>query len=218
MAIPTNIQIKTLETIHKKMFVDLVVANRLWIGMLNKVKGLPKTDKRYIAMLDYGKLIAKLFGKWYARQQQLEKAKIPPFPKELVALFLVPDKAAQLEKQALAYIQDKKLPDKLGIVPLLVWGAVAVAGLFTAAFIVDQINTTAAEKVELLKQTEITLKALNVTPEQAGKIIAETQQQASEPSGGGGLFGGGIIKPIGIGIGLYFLFQAINKNQTKKAA
>ena len=218
MAKPTEKQVRDLEAAHKGQFVNLVTANRLWIGLLPKIKGKAKTDPKYLAMVSLGQKIAKLVGKWYAREIELEKAGIPKVPKELIGMFLDPVKATQLEKLALGYIKDTKLPNQVGIIPLIVWGVVALIGLFTAAYIVDETNTTAQEKAELLQETEKTLKALNITGESAKAIITETQAQASEPGGAPGIFGGGLMSKLALGLGLYFLFtQVINKPTPKTA-
>ena len=46
MAKPTKEDIQKLERNHKAQFVDLVLANKLFIGMLPKIIGTKKTDKK----------------------------------------------------------------------------------------------------------------------------------------------------------------------------
>lgn len=215
MARPSEADIKKLELNHKAQFVDLVLANKLFISLLPKLKGKSKTSKEYIAMINFGKKIAQLAGKWYARQLKFEtKAGIPKADKDLMRYFLSPPNQDKLIAQAKAYLSPGKKENQIlsiygiGIIPLIIWGVIALIAAFTAYEITDELNTTAEEKTDLLKQTETTLKDLNITGAQAANIISSTQEQASEGSTGfsfgklimwGALAWGGyefIIKPM----------------------
>lgn len=215
MARASEEQVKKLERDHKAQFVDLVLANKLFISLLPKLKGKSKTSKEYIAMLAFGKKIAQLAGKWYARQWKFEqKAGVPKADKDIMKYFLQPANQDKLIAQAKAFLSPGKKENQIlsiygiGIVPLIVWGVMALIAAFTAYEIVDELNTTAEEKTDLLKQTESTLKDLNITGAQAANIISSTQEQASEGSTGfsfgkllmwGALAWGGyefIVKPM----------------------
>lgn len=219
MARPSEQDIRKLEAAHKMQFIDLVIANMLFIKLLPKLKGKSKTSKEYISLLNFGKKIAQLAGKWYARQLNFEKkAGIPKADPNIMKYFLDPKKVEDLKFQAKNYITPGKYDPMfnpmgnvdnseskemniagIGIVPLIIWGVLALAAAFTTYQIVDELNTTAEEKQDLLKQTETTLKDLGVTGQQAAAIITSTQEQAS----GGGFGIGKLLLWGGIAYAVY---------------
>lgn len=215
MSKPTEAQVRTLELAHKGQFVNLVVANRLWVNLLPRLKGKAKTSKEYVSLLAFGKVIANLAGKWYVRQRDLEvRGGIPSTPSNLVSLFLDPAKATALEAQAKTYLNpktDSKLPTTIGIIPLIIWAVIAIVAAFTAYEIIDETNTTAEEKADLMKQTQKTLQDLNITGPEAAAIIANTQAQASDNSGG---LSGSIMKIGLLALIVYFGMQQVNKNKS----
>lgn len=228
MAKPTDKQIRDLEAAHKMAYIDLVLANKLFLSFLPKLAGKSKTSKEYIAVLNYGKAIAKNAGKWYARQYKLEKlAKIPPVHKDILKYFLNPKTQTQLLEIAKEYVAPSAKNDPMfnpmgytisgiGIIPLIVWGVIAIVGAFTAYEITDQLTTTAEEKADLLKATETTLKELNITGQQAASIINSTQQQATE---GSGIFSGvgSIMKLVPWAIGIWAANEFLLKPQKNVA-
>lgn len=214
MAKPTEKQVQDFEKSHKSQYLSLVTANRLWLQLFSKIAGKPKDSKQYKAVLALGKNIAKNVGKWYGRQYLLEqKAKIPAAPKDIASYFLNPKKEADLIKVANSYLPQKDKLKGMGFVPLLIWGAIALITAFTATSIVDEMNTTAEEKADLMKQTQSTLKDLEIPPDQAAAIITNTQHQAS--AGGGGLFGniGPLLLIVGGGL---ILMNKQKSNGSKK--
>jgi len=195
MAKATAEEIQQLERDHKAQFVDLVLANRLFIKLLPKIRGKAKTSKEYQAVLNFGKTIARLVGSWYVRQKDYEdKAGIPKSDPNLLKYFLVPSKQNNLIAQAKQYLDPKQKENQIlsiygiGIIPLIIWAIIAIVAAYTAKTIADHINTTAAEKEDLLKQTEATLKDLNISGPQAANIISSTQAQV--PSGPSSLTSG----------------------------
>lgn len=199
MAKPTEAQVRQLELTHKALFVDLVLANKLWISLLPKVKGKSKTSKEYLALMNLAHKIASLAGRWYARQLDLEKkAKVPPIPKDLFKYFLQPANQNKLVEQAKMFLDPTKKENQImgifgmGIIPLIIWAVVLIVLAFTAYEITDQLNTTAEEKADLLKTTTATLKDLNISGQEAANIISTTQAQASDT--GDGLGFGSLIK------------------------
>ena len=218
MAKPTEAQIKQFETAHKTQFLNLVMANRLWIKLFTQLyyKNLPKTDKQWVSLYAFGNNIAKNVGKWYVRQKNFEaRAKIPAVRSDIVKYFLIPKEELKLITVANSYLDPKKETIKgLGFIPLLIWGAIVLVAAFTAFEITDELNTTAEEKADLMKATEQTLKDLNVTGPEAAKIISSTQEQASANETGGGLFGG-IVPKLALAAAAIFLFM--NSKKTSKA-
>ena len=81
----------------------------------------------------------------------------------------------------------------MGFIPLLIWGAIAIFGLWTAQEVTDDFTTTTQEKAELLKATQDTALALGLTPEQASGLISQTQKEASEGSGLGDIIKYGLF-------------------------
>ena len=228
MAKPDPAQVRALEIAHKGYFVDLVIANHLFIiGMLPKIKGLKAGDKKYDAVVDFAHVLMQSIGKWYARERNLEvKGKIPPVSNEIVKYFISPKTENKLIEQAKKYIyQGTKGNEEyvkgvcgIGIIPLIVWGVIALIAAFTAYEIINETTTTAQEKAELLKQTEKTLKELNITGNEAANIINSTQAQASES--GKGFFSGitDLAKPLAVGFIAYLLITQMGKNRLQKQA
>lgn len=183
MSKPTEAQVRKLELAHKEQYIRLVAANRLWIKLFTQIYKLPKTDPKWKSLYAFGTTIAKQAGSWYARQKNLEvKGKIPTVRPDIVKYFLVPKDELKLITVANDYLDPTKETIKingLGIIPLLIWGVVIIILAFTAFEITDELNTTAEEKATLMKQTEQTLKDLNVTGPEAAAIISSTQAQAS---------------------------------------
>lgn len=215
MAKPTAEQIHKLEFEHKELFVFLVQANHLWIQLLSKIKGLKPTDAKYIAMVNYGKVIAQLVGQWYARELKYEKEGIPPVPKQLISMFLDPQKEKELNTLALSYIKETKLPEGIGIIPLIIWGVIALAAAFTTYEIVHDTEITTDAKIDLLKQTQATLKELNITGPDAAKIISTTQAQVTSTNDGG-IFGG-LFNKLAIGLFIYLVITQVAKPKLKTA-
>jgi hypothetical protein len=215
MAKPTEDQIRAFEKAHKSQYLDLVTANRLWIKLFNKhVAGKPKDSKEYKSVFALGNNIAKNAAKWYVRQYKLEtKGKVPAVSKEIVKYFLSPKNEAELIKVANTYLDKKDQLTGLGFIPLIIWGVIILIAAFTAYEITDELNTTAEEKGDLMRQTQATLKDLQVNPEQAAAIISSTQEQAS--ADGGGLFGGFPLKLGLLAAGFYFLTQHKTQNGKK---
>lgn len=212
----TKEQVLKYENEHKSLFISLVIANNLWLSMPGKYGFDPnKTNTpQYKAWYKLGQTIAQLVGRWYGRQYKLEQVpngKVEKFPLGVSAWFLKKDKMKPLSELAMKLVKPGTSKG-IGFIPLLIWGVIAIAGFFTAAYIVDETTLTAQEKGTLLKETESTLKALNIPPEKAAEIIKETQQQATESQDG--LLGGATkyIIPLGLAFILLTSMNKSNKN------
>lgn len=218
MAQPTKTQIENFERAHKDQFYNLAVVNKIWISLAKKVVGLPDSDPKKIAVVKYGKTILPIAAKWLTRQRKLEKdagvavipiyaksffdpAWLPYWDKEVKKIFWTGD-TFMGKNQVVEY--------RIGIIPLLIWGAIALIAAFTATEIVDETNTTAEEKKSLLEATAKSCKDLNLDPKNCGDLVKQTQAEASQE--------GGITKTIKYGIGAAFLLALVmmfNKNQNK---
>lgn len=223
MAKASTEQVIKLEREHKGQFVDLVLANKLFLSLLPKIAGKSKTSKEYKAVEALGKKIIQLITSWYKRQLKYEqKAGVPKMDKNLFTYFLNPKTQDKVLAQAKAFLVPGGKGNQIlsiygmGIVPLIIWGAIALIAAFTAYEITDELNTTAEEKADLLKQTQATLKDLNVTGQQAANIIQDTQQQATEGSGVFGGFGS-ILKLAPWAIGIWAVNEFVLKPQKNVA-
>lgn len=219
MSRPSEEQVRQIEAAHKALYVDLVLANKLWISLLPKIKGKSKTSKEYIAIMALAHKIAQLAANWYVRQRAFEtKAKVPAVSKDILRYFLQPANQKQLVEQAKAYLDPTKSSNAilgifgLGIIPLIIWGIILIVAAFTAYEITDQLNTTAEEKADLLKQTTATLKDLNITGPQAAAIITSTQEQAGGSGSDSGFGFGKLLMWGAIGFGAYELFLKPKQN------
>lgn len=223
MAKASSEQVIKLEREHKGQFVDLVLANKLFLSLLPKIAGKSKTSKEYKAVEALGKKIIKLITSWYKRQRNYElKAGVPKMDAKLFSYFLNPKTQDKVLAQAKAFLVPGGKGNQIlsiygmGIIPLIIWGAIALIAAFTAYEITDELTTTAEEKGELLEQTKLTLKDLNISGQQAANIIQDTQQQATEGSGVMGGFGS-ILKLAPWAIGLWAANEFFIKPQRNVA-
>jgi hypothetical protein len=229
---PTKEQIQKLETAHKVQYVNLVLANRLFLRLLPRVKGKSTTSKEVIALNKLGKSIANNAHKWYLRQTAFEKkAGIPKVGLDLMKNFGSVVNEKKLIEQAKAYLNPAYAAQTdpmfnpmgniagMGIIPLLIWAAIALIAAFTAVEVTDQLNTTAEEKADLLKATEETLKNLEITGPQAAAVISQTQEQASASGGGllNSITGGGTGKLLLYGGLAYLLLSSSGQEKAKSA-
>lgn len=230
MAKPTEKQVREFETAHKLQLANLAIANFTFLNVMLPYASKLKLQKDYKtntiaqrkvkAVQDYGKFLATMLGKWYARQLMIERkagAGVQKMPTDLLSLFF-----SKKNERKLADLVKKMFdtpPAQLGFIPLLIWAVIAIVAAFTAYEIVNETTTTAQEKSDLLKQTEKTLKDLNIPPAQAAAIITSTQQQATET--GGGIFsnvtgGGSTLIPLAIAA-LIAIFLMQGGGKGKKA-
>lgn len=223
---PTEAQIRELEKAHKMMLVDLVLANKLFLSLLPKLKGKKTDSKEYKAVHALGLKIVDLVKAWYIRQRNYEvKAGIPKADPNLYKYFLTANGQRNLVDQAKKYMDPSKPENQImgifgiGIIPLIIWAVIIIAAAYTAVQITNDLTTTSEEKADLLKQTQATLKDLNITGPQAAAIITQTQAEASNPTGEGGFFSS--IKTLllwgGVGLIAVEVMKHKNKAVTKAA-
>lgn len=178
---PTAQQVAQLEAAHKNLFAALVQAAEFRIALARKF-GLKSKQ-----FLDFNKLYVPQVKKFLDRQIKLEVgAKIPPIipvktVADLINSFFASTGVEVLKKKLREYDREGK---GIGFIPLIIWAVIAVAGMFTADSIADEINTTAEEQKELVDSTKDFCQANNLTPEQC-RAIWQEQQQTIQDSGGG---------------------------------
>lgn len=211
MAKATEAQVRKLEYAHKDLFYNLAFANKIWLEMAKKVYMLADTDPKKIAVINYGKKIVPIGAAWVARQRKLEKdggvSIIPIYATSFFDMKELPKWTAEVNK----IYGPNSFNSSLGIIPLIIWGVVAIIAAISAAFIVDETNTTAQEKESLMKETEKTCKDLNLNAADCAKMVSQTQAQ-TDTSGEGGLT---TTLKWGMGLAaLILLMNQLNKNKS----
>src|SRR5260221_514886 len=107
MSKPTETEIRALELAHKTQFLNLIVANKLFLKLLPRIMGKSKESKEYKAVMALAHTIAKLAGKWYARQVDYEKkAKVPKEDPNMISYLLLPKHEKDLEQVNYFYMED----------------------------------------------------------------------------------------------------------------
>lgn len=179
MAQPTKEQVSELEKAHKEQFFSLVATNDILLKS-QIVSSLPGTDKKRIAWEKLRNMLKKQVKTWVARNKKIN-SKITTgkiFVEETDFL------RKTMQDYLRAYVRDWDKEKKgFGIIPVIIWAVVAVAGLFTADQVVDELNTTSEEKIDLNNSNLKLAKELGLNPEQAASLINAQQKQLTEGSG-----------------------------------
>jgi hypothetical protein len=182
--------VKKLEAAHKVQFAYLSLANNLYINLYNKYFPEWKKNKNYKDTREY-KIVLKLgltvytkAKNWFETQLYLEdKANIPKVNVKL-GDFLNAKKRIDVLKQAKAWLKDSNTVNGIGIIPLIIWGVVAIVAAVSAAYITKRLTVTTEDRKELMEATAQTCKDLNISPEESGKLLLGTQQEATKNSEG----------------------------------
>jgi hypothetical protein len=178
---PTPEQIAALEKAHKEQLELLLQANDLYIALAQKFLNTPKKTE----VQKYGISVFDKVIKWLKRQKELEKYGVPKLSAKIAPeLFFKPTRQEELRRNVADNFKQGKGENLLGVIPLIVWGAVLIVSAISAAFIVDEITTTAQEKADLLRATEETITRLGLTKEQAAALLQQTQEEASKSGEG----------------------------------
>lgn len=205
---------------------DILGANYIYIQTLDKF--MPqwikdpnyKQGKQYQALQNYGKQIIANFLKWSQRQRELERrGKVPPFPHEIQKELFQKKYLDDIKKRALSYALGKNADatmkgQGLGIIPLIIWGVVAIVAAFTVEEIVDETHETNEERADLLEATKKFSQDMKLTPEQTTAIV-QGQQQAEikqTENSGGGFFSSLPVLPL---LGAAALFMFLNNKKSK---
>jgi hypothetical protein len=208
MAQPTEAQVRALERAHKNQFVMLVGAAKFNQTLSKNYAWLPNTDYRKKAFLKFGTEFIPVLAKWIMRQENLERAGIPKMP-VVVRDFFSRDRMPYLEELVRSINAETQVNGQMGFIPLIIWGVIAIAAIFGATEIVDETNTTAEERQDLMATSSKTCTDLKLTPEQCAQMINTAQTEATTSGSGIGIMGWIALAAAG-----FFLM----KNQNKKTA
>lgn len=206
MAKPTEAQIRKLEEAHKKALANILQAIAFRYILYKKFGSNSPQWKAY------ADLVYRLSKSWYARQMKLEKggATKEGIGKDDLFTYAGNQKLKELLKK-----WDRK-GEGIGIIPLIVWAVVAIAGMFTASDIVDELNTTTEEQTELIQTSQDYCTKYNLDANECKKFMVQQTQAVNPPDSG--LFAG-MGKTILLG-GLIFLLvtnsDKIFKSKTQK--
>jgi hypothetical protein len=201
-------QVKQFEREHKLLFIYLAITNNTYANLFNKglnswinagTKGSYLDSPAYQPIKRLGQTILIKAKGWYETQQYLEQtAKIP---KVAVTIndFLQYKKRSAILNQANTWIDksghvsghneqdvyrincpcnEKKIG--IGIIPLIIWGVIAIVSAISAAYIVNRMTTTTQDREDLLKQSEQTCKDLNLTAQQCADVVTTTQKEETK--------------------------------------
>lgn len=213
MAQATEKQVKELEKALTEQFFYLVQGARFRIN-LARMGDPNKPLSENKAFVAYTKVFEDLVNKWIKKEAGYEVQLLKKGIKGLIASgdlktndFYYAESLPKLEMLVKRFDAEKST-NGIGFIPLLIWAAVWLAGLYTAKQITDDLTTTTQEKEELLTTTANTCKELGLTNEQCNEMISQTQKEASEGSGLGDT-----VKTLGIvAVGGFLLLQLMKSN------
>lgn len=190
-------EIQQLEKVHKEQLNDLAQANNVLL-YLNKLYPAGNPKRQIVA--DYYRVIAPIAQKWDARQNFLEReAGIP----KMHPRWFNHDYQNQVNELA----KSVSSTGTLGFVPLLIWGAIAIAGLITSAYIVDVLTDTAKEKQNMITATTKACQESGLNADQCKDILTQSVKSTQ----GNALVD--MVKPI-LWLGLGFMgLNYLTKNK-----
>ena len=195
------------EYAHKTQLFYIYQAGTLAQNMAKQLQQNTHTQAQLNSYKKFLATINKSYVDWLLIQKDLENTK-PSLPKTNLTGGDVFTANGLLKIKA---ILNTWSTDKVGIgfIPLIVGAAAGLIALWGIFKISQRFTTTVQDKVDLLKQTQETVKELGLTTEQASKLIGDTQAQASEGSGMGSI--------IKYGVMAFVLMQLIPVLTSKKS-
>jgi len=200
----TKEQVAKLEAAHKNLFVQLVLAAILRRNLLLK---FGKDSKQF---KQFNRLFWIRVTKFVTKQRRYESKGIPRIMEtgDLLDAFNTREGLDKLMLVAKEYDKEGK---GIGFIPLLIWGVIALVGMFTADSIVDETTNTAEEIQKMTDSTNQFCKDNNMTPDDCRKIM---QEQIETTKSEGGFFSG-IMKWILIAAAAFFGFKYLVPMLTK---
>ena len=183
-------QVHDFEREHKLLFIYLALINNTYNNLFSKEYDKWKKSGGTGKFVDstQGKILHELArtiiakaSAWFKVQNYLEQtANIPPV-KVSISDFL------RSGKQNLAILNQSNLwIDKssgkvsgIGIIPLIIWGAIVIISAISAAYIVKRMTVTTADREELLQKAQDTCKLLKLTPDECSNVVTTTQREES---------------------------------------
>lgn len=199
MAQATVEQVRALEKSHKELFILIAKNSQAWRDAVRLSFTKPLSDAEKTALYKFKNAIISAIGKWIVRNNKLREAPNGnvEFADVQAGDFFTDAGRKKVDVLVANYLGTSL--KGLGLIPLLVWGVIAIAGFFTADSIVGEITTTSGEKESLLKATADYSREFKLTSTQAASIASQTQKEASE--GTGFLSSAGTAMKWGVGIG-----------------
>ncbi len=190
MSKPTEAQIRALEKAHKQQLVNLLQAIRMRYIIYQKLgKDSPEWRK-------YADMIWNMWKNWYARQKKYEKSGGVEIENIAQDDWLTPEGLKKLK--ALSVKWDKSGQGVMGFIPLIIWGVIALAGMFTAYEITDELNTTTEEQTQLIETTNKYCTDHNLDKAECQKFMTEQNTAVASPdSGMGSMVKWGILLFVG---------------------
>ena len=189
---PTEKEVRDLEAAHKILFAVLALSNNTYVNLFKRYspqwKKNPdyKNSREFKIVLKLGVQVAQKAQDWFKTQDYLEQYGKIPKAKVKYTDFLQPSKNVAILKQASEYVKDWKGSlsgedeSGIGVIPLIIWGVIAIVGAVSAAFIVSRLTVSTKDRVELLEATKNTCKELNLTPTECASVVTTTQQEQTK--------------------------------------
>ena len=229
-------QVKQFEREHKLLFIYLAITNNQYTNLFQKGltawvnsgnKGSYLDSPAYQPIKRLGVQILIKAKNWYETQTFLEQTAGIPKVSVTINDFLQYKKRGAILNQANVWIDksgkvsgaDGCYQTSIGIIPLIIWGVVAIVSAISAAYVVNRLTTTTQDRQDLLKSAEQTCKDLNLTAQQCADVVQTTQKEESKNSEGvtdaakavtGGIKG--MLLYGGLGLGLLFFLK--NRKQS----
>lgn len=222
----TEQQVKELESAFKTQFYYIVQGLGFWWGLYNKAAKMspgPAKDKLVSSIESYGnKTLIPLMVKWVNLAKYLRNGGVQ-VPLADVGRMFDRDYYLTLAEVVKNFNADKPASGSIGFIPLIIWGVIALAGMFTVESITNQINSTTAQQKELIDSTNKLCKDNGLSTEECKKILSDTQTtiQTTDSNKGGGLFSSfGTLLLWGAGIWGFttFILPEIRKNKSQPKA
>ena len=244
---PTEKEVRDLEAAHKIMFATLALSNNTYCNLYKRYFNEWMNNKQMVSYVDgitvkqteaykltptfkivtnLGVQIMLKAKHWFDTQYYLEQNGGIPKVKIKQDDFLKANQSLNILKQASEYVKNwsgsgimGNDTSGIGIIPLIIWGVIAIVGAVSAAYIVSRLSVTTKDRIDLLDATKQTCIDLHLTPDQCANVVTTTQQEETHNSQGvtdtAESITGGIKTLFLYGIALFFGLQLI---KSKKAS